>query len=82
MPGRALVFIITNLGLAFGDTTTISLAGALIFVIIAFSIISAYFSSQTVTALGAVADWLVRAVRGKIGAEEIVTPADNPAPES
>jgi hypothetical protein len=53
----ALVFIVINLGVAFGDTT-LSLQEAPITVVIAFAIISAYFSRQTTEALKVAAEWL------------------------
>ena len=67
----ALVFVLTNLGVAFGDTT-ISLSQAPITVVIAFAIISAYFAPQTIQAIGAVADWFQKQVRARLGLEDDV----------
>ncbi len=65
----ALVFIVINLGVAFGDTT-ISLKEAPIIVIIAFAIVSAYFSREAVDTLQEVAKWFIKQVKGKLNPEE------------
>jgi hypothetical protein len=65
----ALVFVVMNLGVAFGGAT-ISLKEAPILVVIAFAIISAYFSRQTVEALQSVAIWLSNLVRSKLNPKD------------
>ncbi len=65
----ALVFVIINLGVAFGDTT-ISLKESPILIIIALAIISAYFSQQTIDSLKEVAIWITGQVKSKLNPEE------------
>ena len=68
----ALVIIITNLGLTVGKAD-ISLEQAPPLIVIAFAIISAYFSRETVQALYAVSKWLSSQVQSKIKTSESKT---------
>jgi hypothetical protein len=60
----ALVVVIFNFGISFGDAK-FSLTEAPILLVIAFAIISAYFSRQTINALQSVANWIVKQIKTK-----------------
>ena len=66
----ALVFVLVNLGVTFGEDAKISLEKAPIQVVIALAIISAFFSREAVDALQPVAQWFAAITRRRLRHEQ------------
>lgn len=62
----ALIFILFNIGVSFGDAT-VSLSDVPITIVIAFTIIASFFAWRTKDALDQVAIWFIEQVKERLG---------------
>ncbi|MBL8089966.1 MAG: hypothetical protein KF758_01615 [Anaerolineales bacterium] len=65
----ALIFVLFNLGVAFGDAT-ITLKDVPVTVMIAFTIVTSFFSWQTKASLEVVSVWFTKQLKKSLGIED------------